>query len=292
MRGRCAAALVTAALLIAGASACRDAGGSAATTLAKMRAAGVARVGFANEAPFAYLDPASGELRGEAPAVARAVFAALGVDTVEGVLTEFGSLIPGLKAGRFDVIAAGMYVTPARCREIAFSEPSYAVGEAFLVRPGNPRALHGYADVQAAADVKLGVMAGAVEHGYARAAGIPAERVVVFPDAPSGVAGLRSGRIDAFAGTALTVRDLLSKLPDGELEQAKPFRDTGPDGRPRRGYGAFGFRRTEAALRTSFDRELGRYLGSPPHRAAVAPYGFTTAELPGDVTTAELCAGD
>ena len=35
---------------------------------------------------------------------------------VDGVLTEFGSLIPGLQAGRFDIIAAGMFVTPEALR--------------------------------------------------------------------------------------------------------------------------------------------------------------------------------
>ena len=35
----------------------------------------------------------------------------MGINQVEGVLTEFGSLIPGLQARRFDIIAAGMYVT-------------------------------------------------------------------------------------------------------------------------------------------------------------------------------------
>ena len=54
------------------------------------------------------------------------------------MLTEFGSLIPGLKAGRFDIIAAGMFVNPARCDEIAFSEPSYGIGQAMLVPDGQP----------------------------------------------------------------------------------------------------------------------------------------------------------
>jgi len=47
-------------------------------------------------------------------------------------------------------------------------------------------------------------MAGTVERGYARAAGILNERVTVLPDNPSAVAAVRAGRIDAFAGTALT----------------------------------------------------------------------------------------
>ncbi len=54
------------------------------------------------------------------------------------MLTEFGSLIPGLQAGRFDIIAAGMFVNPKRCEQVQFSEPTYGIGQAFLVAEGQP----------------------------------------------------------------------------------------------------------------------------------------------------------
>ena len=37
----------------------------------------------------------------------------IGVKEFDGVLTPFGSLIPGLKAERFDIIAAGLYIQGA-----------------------------------------------------------------------------------------------------------------------------------------------------------------------------------
>ena len=92
----------------------------AETTLERARKDGYIRVGFANEAPFGYATP-EGKLTGEAPEVAKAVLAKMGIGQVDGVLTEFGSLIPGLKAGRFDIFAAGMFINPKRCKEIAFS---------------------------------------------------------------------------------------------------------------------------------------------------------------------------
>ena len=85
----------------------------AETTLERAKAQGFIRVGFANEAPFGYATP-DGKLTGEAPEVAKAVLAKMGIPQVDGVLTEFGSLIPGLKAGRFDIIAAGMFINPKR----------------------------------------------------------------------------------------------------------------------------------------------------------------------------------
>jgi polar amino acid transport system substrate-binding protein len=212
----------------------------------------------------------------------------MGVE-VEGVLTEFSSLIPGLQAGRFDMIAAGMYVKPERCREIAFSNPTYGVGEAFAVLKGNPKKVHSYEDVAAHENATLGVVAGAVERGYAESTGVPDGRVVVFPDAPSALAGVRAGRVDAYAGTSLTVQDLLAKDKSGALERADPFTDPIIGGESIRGYGAFGFRKEDAALRNVLNEGLKGFLGTPEHAALVRPFGFTESELPGAVTAEELC---
>jgi len=294
-RGRCGAraGLLVLALAATGALACRGGAPDSPepTTLERVRRAGVIRVGYANEAPHAYLDPEAGRLTGEAPEIARVVLGDLGVGEVEGVLTEFGSLIPGLQAGRFDVIAAGMYVLPERCRQVAFSNPTYSVGEAFLVRAGNPLGLHSYADVAAHESARLGVVAGTVERGHAIAAGVPEERLVLLPDGPSAVAAVETGRVDAYGGTALTVQDLLDKADNGELERAAPFDDPVANGHPVRGYGAFAFRKADVALREAFDARLATFLGTPEHRALVRPFGFTEREAAGDVTAAELCAG-
>ena len=96
----------------------------------------------------------------------------MGIAQVDGVLTEFGALIPGLKAGRFDIIAAGMFINPKRCKEIDFSEPSYGIGQAMLVKKAIPRASRTIRP-QGQKDLKLAVMAGAVEAGYAKDAGVP-----------------------------------------------------------------------------------------------------------------------
>lgn len=260
------------------------------TTLERIQREGVVRVGYANEAPYAYVDNGSGRLTGEAPEVARAVLAGLGVDRVEGVLTEFGSLIPGLKAKRFDIIAAGMYVLPKRCREIAFTNPTYRIGEALLVAAGNPLGLHSYEDLAGHPTARIGVVAGAVELAYARAVGIPDQRIAVLPDAPSAVAAVQSGRVDAYGGTALTVQDLLNKVGGGRVERAEPFTDPVIEGETVSGYGAFGMRKEDGALLAAFNRQLGAYIGSPEHRSTVRPFGFTASELPGEVTAEELCS--
>jgi polar amino acid transport system substrate-binding protein len=263
----------------------------AKSTLQRMKDSGTARIGYANEAPFAYLDVQTNELTGEAPEIARVILQRMGIPKIEGVLTEFGALIPGLKAKRFDIIAAGMYILPQRCQQIAFSNPTYGIGEAFIVKAGNPKDLHSFADVAHEANAMLGVVTGAVERGYAKKTGIPDDQVKVFPDAASALAGVESGRIDAYAGTSLTMRDLLSKAGKADVALAAPFTDPVIDGKSVRGYGAFGFRKTDHGLLKQFNGELANFIGTPEHLKLVSPFGFTREDLPGNVTAAQLCKG-
>lgn len=260
------------------------------TTLERIKADGKVRIGYANEAPYAYKDTASGRLTGEAPEIARVILKDLGVNEVEGVLTEFGSLIPGLQAGRFDIIAAGMYITPARCAQVTFSNPTYRIGEAFAVKTGNPLDLHGYEGIRDNAEARIGVVSGAIERQYARDIGIPEERIIVFPSAPAALAGVKTGVVSAYAGTALTVQDLIDKDKSGLLERATPFTDPVIDGKEVAGYGAFAFRQDDTSLVDAFNARLATFIDSPEHLELVRPFGFTERESPGDATAAALCA--
>ncbi|MFC6672874.1 ectoine/hydroxyectoine ABC transporter substrate-binding protein EhuB [Marinobacterium aestuariivivens] len=259
---------------------------SLADTLDDAKASGKLTLAVANEIPYGYLS-SDGEPKGEAPEIALHTLKALGIDDVEVLVTEFGSLIPGLKAGRFDVIAAGMYINPKRCKQILFSNPTYTIGEGFLVKNDNPQSLHSYEDVKKNGDLKLGVMAGAVEFGYAKDYGIALDQIVTLPDYPSGVAALKAGRIDALAGTVLTMAELGKK--DDAVMLAQPFEDLVIDGKKVNGYGGFGFRPGDERLRDAFNEHLAGFIGSDEHIALVEPYGFGRHTLPGDVTAEQLC---
>jgi polar amino acid transport system substrate-binding protein len=258
----------------------------AETTLERAKAEGFIRIGFANEAPFGYATP-DGKLTGEAPEVAKAVLAKIGIPQVDGVLTEFGSLIPGLKAGRFDIIAAGMFINPKRCAEIAFSEPSYGIGQAMLVPKGNPKGVKDYSTFSGNKDLKLAVMAGAVESGYAKDAGIGMDQMVVLPDQSSLLAAVQSGRADGAALTALSIADMAKKAEG--VESTTPFGEVA--GKSVKGHGGFGFRKEDADLLEAFNGELKKFLGSEEHLALVTPIGFGKDYLP-NKTTEQLCKGE
>ena len=100
-------------------------------------------VGIHNRTPWGYRDKHNNVV-GIHPDIVRAVFAPLGVTEFEFVVSDFGAMIPGLLAGRFDIIASGVAITPARCEQVLFSEPDVAVGDSLLVLKGNPLKLHSY----------------------------------------------------------------------------------------------------------------------------------------------------
>ena len=106
------------------------------STFERVTRTGVIRIGYAVEAPFAFVD-AQGQVSGESPAVARAVWQRLGIRT-EWVQTDFASLIPQLRTGRFDQIASGLFIRPDRQQLVAFTRPSLCLQPALLVRQGNP----------------------------------------------------------------------------------------------------------------------------------------------------------
>ncbi|MDX8380398.1 MAG: ectoine/hydroxyectoine ABC transporter substrate-binding protein EhuB [Gallionella sp.] len=258
----------------------------AESTLEKARQSGHIRVGFANESPYAYVT-ASGELTGESPSIFKHVMHNLGVKKVEGVLIEWGSLIPGLKAGRFDAIVASMYVTPKRCKQIIFSNPTYGMGDAFIVKSGNPEGISTYKDAVTKGK-KIAFVAGTVEVRNAKLAGLSRGQRVIVPDFASAVAAVKASRVSAAALTALTAKELASK--DEAIVRAKPFNFT-HGGKVLRGEGAFAFRKRDTELRDAINKALAKFIGTPEHLAMVKAFGFDQSNLP-EKTAAQLCAGE
>ena len=262
---------------------------TAQNTLERALEQGYVLVGFANESPYAFAQP-DGTLTGEAVEVARVVFERMGVGEVVGVLTEFGSLIPGLQAGRFDVITAGMFINPTRCEQVAFADPEYSIGEGLIVKSGNPLNLHSYEDIAANLEVKVGTGAGFLEFNYMLDIGVAENQIVTFPDGQTGIAGLQSNRIDAFTATGPALEDLLSKANDSNLELADPFTDPVIDGESVRGYGGAAFRLADTDFRDAFNVELQALKDSGELAEIIGEFGFGEQSLPGEVTSVGLCA--
>lgn len=244
--------------------------------LDELQEEGSVRIGIANEVPYGYEDE-DGNVTGEAPEVAKAVLAELGIDEVEAVVVDFGSLIPGLQAGRFDMIAAGMFINAERAEQIIFSDPDYCVSESFAVPEGNPDGLVDYTSVVDNPDVTIAILSGAVEEGYAETAGVPEDQIELFPDVNAQYDALEAGRVDAVTGTFLTVKTQTDDM-DG-FEAVDPFfpLDSYPDGDPILGCGGFGF--LDQEFRDAFNAELKNLQEDGTVKEIVTSFGFAEEDV-------------
>lgn len=258
-------------------------------SLTRLQQAGTIRIGYAIEAPFAFLN-AEGQVSGESPEVAKEIVARLGIQRIEWIQTDFGALISDLEAERFDVIAAGMFITPERAQRVAFSEPTFHVAQGLLVRVGNPHRLHAYEQALTQADIKIAVISGAIEETLLRRIGLPDSQLVLVPDVLTGRAAVETGLADGLALSALTIRQMSTAAPVSQTEMAQPFMQPDPALTRGLGYGAFAFRQQDRQLLTAWNTAMQPFIGSPAHLALIAQFGLTEAELPGKVTTSNILA--
>ncbi|WP_432349315.1 ectoine/hydroxyectoine ABC transporter substrate-binding protein EhuB [Shinella yambaruensis] len=250
--------------------------------LAELKEQGFARVAIANEPPFTAV-AADGKVSGAAPDVAREVFKRLGVGDIVASISEYGAMIPGLQAGRHDVITAGLFMKPERCAAVAYSEPILCDAEAFALKKGNPLGLKSYKDIADNPDAKIGAPGGGTEEKLALEAGVPRDRVIVVPDGQSGLKMLQDGRIDVYSLPVLSINDLVSKANDPNIEVVAPV-----EGAPVYCDGA-AFRKGDEALRDAFDVELAKLKESGEFAKIIEPYGFSAAAAM-STTREKLCA--
>lgn len=273
-----------ATLAIAAASFGILAGSASAQSLMERAEAGEPiRIGFANEIPFAYPGD-DGSPKGFVNVYTIAVLEKMGYDNVEAVQTEWGGLIPGLNAGRFDIVTGGMNILASRCENIAFSEPMAKVGDGFIVAPGNPKGLNNYADLTEN-DAVMVTGAGYSNIEAARAAGVPDANIMQVPGPTEILAAVRAERADAGAGTYFTMKQLADSS-NGAVEASDP------NAMPEESFNwaGIGFRDADQAFVDAFNAAQAEYLGSEEMLAAVAEYGYGEGSLPGDVTTEWVCA--
>ncbi|WP_409471910.1 ectoine/hydroxyectoine ABC transporter substrate-binding protein EhuB [Streptomyces sp. HC307] len=257
------------------------------STVDKLKEQGYVRVAYANEAPYGYEE--DGKLKGEAPTLHREIFKALGVDELRPTFSEWDGLIPGLQAGKYDVISAGMAIIPERCERALFSEPEFISPTALMVKKGNPENLTDLASVKEAG-VTVGVMSGAVEKNYATAAGISDGNIKALQKPQDGADAVKGGRIDAFLLTGISL-NWLAKNNSG-LEVTDSFIPE-LDGVKQYSPGGAVFRQGSEDLRDAFNRELKKITSDPDRYVQlIGEYGFGKDTIPpADLKTADLCKG-
>lgn len=261
-------------------------------SLETVRERGVIRVGYAVEAPFAFVG-SNKRLTGESVEIAQHVVAEAELGRIEWRQMEFHSLFRELESGDIDVVAGGVFITPDRARHAAFSRPTARVKQGLLVPKGNPLRLHSY-EQAARSTARVAVVGGSVEQSMLTHLGLPDQRMVIVPDARSGARAVAAGDVDAYAISAVTIRwwELQDRL--NGCEPAAPFCQPSPAKFGTGGYPAFAFRPDDRKLRDTWDRALATFVGSQEHKRLVEPFGIDVSQLPVGLTAdqvIEQCTG-
>ncbi|WP_370632475.1 ectoine/hydroxyectoine ABC transporter substrate-binding protein EhuB [Salinicoccus sp. RF5] len=262
--------------------------------LAELQESGTVNIGFANEPPYAYEDSESGELEGAAIDIATAVFQEMGIDNVEGHLTDWGELIPGVQAGQYDVITAGMAILPDRCENALFAEPEMQYGEGLVVQAGNPQDIHSYADIADNPDVTVALMEGTTQFDFLDQEGVDPSQIMSVGDIPAQLSAVQSGNADVTAATEATLRAAYESLDSDDVEIVEDFEQPDIEGIP--SFGAAAFNLEDEELRTAYNDALETLKEDGTIDEILdESQGFTAennrVEV-GEVTTEQLCEGE
>src|SRR5699024_10968812 len=259
--------------------------------LEELQEKGTIKVGFANEEPYGYQND-DGEITGASVDTAKDVFKELGIDEVEGHLTDYDQLVSGLAAKKFDAITSGMAITPDRCENVAFAELDMKYGERLIVKKGNPLDLHSYEDIADNPDVTVSVMSGATENDFLTSEGVDPDQIQSAPDIPATFAAVESDRADATTGTEMTIKMALESADTDDLEFVEDFEQPDIEGVP--SYGAVAFHPEHQELLDAFNEKLQELKDDGTVAEILEDNGFSEEmNFPEDDVTAEMvCEGE
>jgi polar amino acid transport system substrate-binding protein len=150
--------------------------------------------------PMQYVDPKSGELKGMRVEVGDAILERLCLKQTKVRVDDFGTMIPGLQSGRWDMINTGVFFTDARIKIIymvRYENQAIAVS----TRPGEaPK----FTKVEDLAGKTIGVDIGGYEENKLKqldqelqAKGLPAIKIAIFNDTNIDYQALKAGQVDA-----------------------------------------------------------------------------------------------
>jgi polar amino acid transport system substrate-binding protein len=217
---------------------------------------------------------------GAEPDVLQAVLDRMGYGKLEAEVVDYEAMIPGLQAGRWDVIAAGLFMKESRCAEVNYAEPVIVSTESYAVAPGNPEGILTVADVKSAPGTMVAAINGAFEEGILTTGGVPEEQILSVKDGISGVEALKAGRCAAFMLPTLSLQGIAENTDGFDITEVIPDA-------PKTGSSA-AFKKDETDLFETYNAELEEFKKTPDFAEILKKWGFD-AEAAQGVTTEELC---
>lgn len=208
----------------------------------------------------------------------------MGVKTLTPTITEWSSIVPGVKSGRFDV-GAGMNITAERCKEVVFTAPYAVAVSALVVKKGNP---DGIKDWESFKDEKLkaATYAGGAEYNFMLKAGVPADHILALPDQNSMIQALLNGQVQAYNETADAAELTVQQVP--ELEVLTGFKP------PKYSYVfvGFPFAKQNTAFVSELDVQMKKLVDSGEALKIQEKYGSKAARATQDIlkSAGDVCA--
>ncbi|MGX7106538.1 ABC transporter substrate-binding protein [Hutsoniella sourekii] len=139
----------------------------------------------------------------------------LKVQLVEDVRV-FDALIPSLKAGKVDMVIAGLTRTEERAKQFDFSEPYYQSYAEFLVSSEQAKNYQALEDFHGK---KVGVLKGSSQETYVREE-LPEVEMVVINQNGALIESLKSGRVDAVLMNDIVIDEFMASN-EGRLERVE-----------------------------------------------------------------------
>lgn len=215
-------------------------------------------------------DPAN--VIGIEPDLLKAAGACLGFTFTYSKL-DFAGLIPALQAGRIQLVAAGMYASDERAKQVDFVQYMKA-GEASLVRAGNPKKFRSLADV---CDATAAEIVGTVENAILDKQSEACKRdgrkpieALQFQSNDRAYAALAQGRADILL-TDAGVASYLAKMTPGKVEVGFAI--------PSDFVFGFAVSKKDAELRDALAASLAAMHADGSLQALVKKWGFADSQV-------------
>jgi polar amino acid transport system substrate-binding protein len=251
--------------------------------LKRLQAGKKVRVGIANQPPFSWLEP-DGSVSGAAPDISRAILGRLGITEIEGFVADYGQLIPGMMAGRWDFVSASLTISKARCAQVLYADPLIFDGSALFYKKGKsgpqPKSIADIIKMQ----VPVGTQAGGADYRTVVTAGVPLAKVVQFGSDQAIIDGIMVDRVE-YALTAYSgLKTVLRQRKIDSLEIVYPVIDD-----PAKG-SSCAFRTVDTDLHAAYQTELRAMKASGEFQAILQKYGYETTSDLMKITNDQACS--
>ncbi len=232
--------------------------------LARLQASKKVKVGIANQAPFSVLNP-DGTLTGVAPTISQIIMKRLGITEMEGFVGNYGELVPGMLAGRWDYISACLTVTEPRCQQVTYSDPITSDSRCIVTLKGEK----GPKKIAELKDYVVGLLAGGADFRLVQVRGVPLNNLRQFPNDTALIDGLLAKRFQVEFGSHPGIADMIRKRGlEKDLDMVYPIEDDAVS------FAACAFRKEDTDLHSAFQKELRALKASGEFTKVVSSFGF------------------